>query len=33
MSNKNMPASNSKIKAKNGKKPFIKKNNNNNNPK
>ena len=34
MSNKNMPASNSKIKInKNGKKPFIKKNNNNNNPK
>ena len=34
MSNKNMPASNPKIKTnKNGKKPFIKKNNNNNNPK
>ncbi|MFZ4679977.1 MAG: DUF4290 domain-containing protein [Flavobacterium sp.] len=34
MSNKNMPASNPNIKTnKNGKKPFIKKNNNNNNPK
>ena len=34
MSNKNMPTSNPKIKTnKNGKKPFIKKNNNNNNPK
>ncbi|MCF6128162.1 DUF4290 domain-containing protein [Flavobacterium sp. AS60] len=29
MSNKNMPVSNPKIKTKNGKKPFIKKNNNN----